>query len=148
MLDNVSGSEQEDALAQKTENHQQQQTEIKDVIEAVHRHHNEGAGKFQVGVSCQRENGAGVISLRRRNSRNLRRRQSWTENEVENHRKKGKSTLESQTVGLTAGLEQQLDQSTCESQHSISCVQPVFESRSGQRVSSEFNDRGGKRERQ
>ena len=65
-----------------------------------------------------------------------------------NQQKKGNSTLESQTVGLTAGLEQQLDQSTCESQHSISCVQPVFESRSGQRVSSEFNDRGGKRERQ
>ena len=35
MLDNVSGSEQEDALAQKTENLQQQQTEIKDVIEAM-----------------------------------------------------------------------------------------------------------------
>ena len=49
---------------------------------------------------------------------------------------------------MTAGLEKQLDQSTCESQHSISCVQPVFESRSGQRVSSEFNDLGGKRERQ
>ena len=85
MPDNVSGSEQEDALAQKTENHQQQQTEIKDEIKAVHRHHNEGAGKFQVGVSCQREIGAGVIRLRRRNSRNLRRKQWWTENEVENH---------------------------------------------------------------
>ena len=34
LLDNVSGSEQEDALAQ--------QTEIKDEIKAVHRHHNEG----------------------------------------------------------------------------------------------------------
>ena len=65
-----------------------------------------------------------------------------------NQQKEGKSTLENQTAGLAAGLEQQLDQSTCESQHSISCVQPVFESRSGQRVSSEFNDRGGKRERQ
>ena len=75
LLDNVSGSEQEDALAQKTENHQQQQTEIKDVIKAVHRRLNEGAGKFQVGVSCQREIGAGVISLWRRNSRNLRRKQ-------------------------------------------------------------------------
>ena len=73
--DNVSGSEQEDALALRTENHQQQQTESKDEIKAVHRHHNEGEGKFQVGVSCQRETGAGVISLRRRNSRNLRRKQ-------------------------------------------------------------------------
>ena len=53
--DNVSGSVQEDALAQKTDNHQQQQTEIKDEIKAVHRHHNEGAGEFQVVVSCQRE---------------------------------------------------------------------------------------------
>ena len=65
-----------------------------------------------------------------------------------NQQKERTSTLESQTVGLTAGLEQQSDQPTCESQHSISCVQPVFESRSGQQVSSEFNDRGGKRERQ
>ena len=73
--DNVSGSEQEDALAQKTENHQQQQTEIKDEIKVVHRHHNEGAGEFQVGVSCQRETGAGVISVQRRNSRNLKRKQ-------------------------------------------------------------------------
>ena len=47
--------------------------------------------------------------------------------------------MESQTVGLTAGLEQQPDQPTCESQHSMSCVQPV---------SSDFNDRGGERERQ
>ena len=37
----------------------------------MHRHHNEGAGEFQVVVSCQRETGAGVISLRRRNSRKL-----------------------------------------------------------------------------
>ena len=64
------------------------------------------------------------------------------------NRRSEKSTVESQTVGLTAGLEQQLARSTCESQHSISCVQPVFESRSCQRVSFEFNDRGGKRERQ
>ena len=78
VLDNVRGSEPVDALAQKTENHQQQQTEIKDEIKAVHRHHNEGAGEFQVGVSCQRETGAGVISLRRRNSRNLRRKEQRT----------------------------------------------------------------------
>ena len=56
--DSVSSSEQEDALAQ--------QTEIKDEIKAAHRHHDEGEGKFQVGVSCQREIGAGVISLQRR----------------------------------------------------------------------------------
>ena len=48
LLGNVSGSEQEDALAQNTENHQQQQTEIKDVIKAVHRHHNEGAGNSKL----------------------------------------------------------------------------------------------------
>ena len=30
---------------------------------------------FKVGVSCQRVTGAGVISLQRRNSRNLRRKQ-------------------------------------------------------------------------
>ena len=41
---NVSGIEEEDALAQQTENHQQEQTEVKDEIKAVHRHHNEGAG--------------------------------------------------------------------------------------------------------
>ena len=35
--DNVSGSDQEDAVAQ--------QTEIKDEIEAVHRHHDEGESK-------------------------------------------------------------------------------------------------------
>ena len=64
------------------------------------------------------------------------------------NRRSEQPTLESQTVGLTAGLEQQSDQSTCESQHSMSCVQPVFESKFGQQVSSEFNDRGGKRERQ
>ena len=63
----MSGSEQEDVLSQKKENHQQQQTEIKDEIKAVHRHHNGGAG--------ERETGAGVISLQRRNSRNLRRKQ-------------------------------------------------------------------------
>ena len=87
MLDNVSGSEQEDALAQKTENHQQQQTEIKDVIKAVHRRHNEGAGKFRVGVSCQRKNGAGVISLRMRKKQKLEEKavEDQTENEVENH---------------------------------------------------------------
>ena len=39
MLDNVSGIEQKDALAQ--------QTEIKDEIKAVHRHHDEGEGEFQ-----------------------------------------------------------------------------------------------------
>ena len=38
----------------------------KDEIKAVHRHHDEGEGEFQVGVSCQREIGAGVISLQRR----------------------------------------------------------------------------------
>ena len=43
-----------DALAQQTENHQQEQTGIKDEIKAVHRHHNEGAGEFQVGVSPKR----------------------------------------------------------------------------------------------
>ena len=42
--DNASGSEQVDALAQKTGNHQQQQTEINVEIKAVHRHHNEEAG--------------------------------------------------------------------------------------------------------
>ena len=42
-----------------------------------------------------------------------------SKNMTVNQQKEGKSTLESQTVGLTAGLEQQLDQSTCESQHSI-----------------------------
>ena len=65
-----------------------------------------------------------------------------------NQQKKGKIHTGESDRWLTAGLEQQLDQSTCESQHSISCVQPVFENRSGQRVASEFNDRGGKRERQ
>ena len=58
------------------------------------------------------------------------------------NRRSEQSTLESQTVGLTAGLEQQSDQSS-----SMSRGQPVFESKSGQ-VSSDFNDRGGKRERQ
>ena len=64
------------------------------------------------------------------------------------NRRSEQSTLEIQTVGLTGGLEQQSVQSTCESQYSMSCVQPVFENKSGQQVSSEFNDRGGKRERQ
>ena len=40
--------------------------QIKDEIEAVHRHHDECEGKFQVRMSCQREIGAGVISLQRR----------------------------------------------------------------------------------
>ena len=86
-LNNVSGSEQEDALAQKTENHQQQQTEIKDEIKAVHRHHNEGAREFQVGVSCQSETGAGVISLQWWNSRKLEEKaeENQTEDEVESH---------------------------------------------------------------
>ena len=52
---NVSGSEQEDALAKQTENHQQEQTEIKHEIQAVNRHPNEGAGEFQVSVLCQGE---------------------------------------------------------------------------------------------
>ena len=65
-----------------------------------------------------------------------------------NQQKEGKIHTGESDRWVDSGLEQQLDQSTCESQHSISCVQPVFESRSGQRVSSEFNDRGGKRERQ
>ena len=33
---------------------------------------------FKVGVSCQRVTGAGVISLQRRNSRNLRSKQWGT----------------------------------------------------------------------
>ena len=68
--ENVSGSEQEEALAQ--------QTEVKDETKAVHRHHNEGAGEFQVGESCQRETGAGVISLQKGNSSNLGRIQHRT----------------------------------------------------------------------
>ena len=77
MLDDVSGSEQEDALAQ--------QTEIKDEIKAVHRQHDEVKDNFKVGVSCQRVTGVGVISLQRRNSRNLRRKavENQTEDEVE-----------------------------------------------------------------
>ena len=79
LSDNVSGSEQEDALAQ--------QTEVKDEIKAVHLHHNEGAGEFQVGVSCQSETGAGVISLQRRKQQKLEEKavENQTENEVESH---------------------------------------------------------------
>ena len=62
---NVSGSEQEDALAQKTGNHQQQQIVINVVFEVVHRHHNEKAGKFKVGASCQKKIGVGEICLQR-----------------------------------------------------------------------------------
>ena len=40
----------------RRKNHQQQQTEIKDEIKAVHRHHNEGAGKFQVGSVVSKRN--------------------------------------------------------------------------------------------
>ena len=72
------------------------------------------------------------------------------------NRRSEQYTLESQTVVLTAGLpvvftaglEQQSDQSTCVSQHSMSRGQPVFESRSGQQDGRDFNVRGGERERQ
>ena len=64
------------------------------------------------------------------------------------NRRSEQSTMESQTVGLTAGLEQQSNQSTCESQHSMSRGHPVFQSKSGQQDGRDFNDRGGERERQ
>ena len=115
MPDNVSGSEQEDALAQ--------QTEIKDEIEAVHRQHDEGEGEFQVGVSCQREIGAGVISLQRRKQ----------------YRRSEQSTLESQT----ADLEQQSDQSTCE-RHVV--VSWTTRGHFCQQVGRKFNDRGEERD--
>ena len=65
LLNNVSGSNQEDVLlAPKTGNHQQQIV-INVKFEVVHRHHNEGAGNFNVGGSCQKKIGVGVISLQR-----------------------------------------------------------------------------------
>ena len=64
------------------------------------------------------------------------------------NRRSEQSTLERPTVGLTAGLEQQSDQSKCEIQHSMFRGQPVFASKSGKQDRRDFDDRGGERVRQ
>ena len=109
MPGNVSGSEQEDALAQKTENHQQQQTEIKDEIKAVHRHHNEGAGESQVGVSCQGETGAGVISSQKKQKFDEKAVENQTENEVESHVDEAMESPDQRTKGSDGEDVSQVD---------------------------------------
>ena len=62
-------------------------TEINVEIKAVHRHHNEGVGEFQVGVSCQREIGAGCDQFAEEKQQKLEEKaaEDQTENEVEYH---------------------------------------------------------------
>ena len=87
MPDNVSGSEQEDALAQKTENHQQQQTEIKDEIKAVHRHHDEGEGEFQSWSVVSQRNWSWCDQFAEEKQQKLEEKavENQTEDEVESH---------------------------------------------------------------
>ena len=65
--DNVSGSEQEDAVTQRQRSGMRLKLYI--VITTKVKEN------FKVGVSCQRVTCAGVISLQRRNNRKLRRKQ-------------------------------------------------------------------------
>ena len=85
--DNVSGSDKEYALAQKTENHQQQQTEIKDEIKAVLRHHDEGEGEFQIWSVVSKSNWCWCDQFAEEEQQKLKEKavENQTEDEVESH---------------------------------------------------------------
>ena len=77
--DDISGSEQEDALAW--------QTEIKDEIKAVHRHHDEGEGKFPSWSVVSKSNWCWCDQFAEENQQKLEEKavENQTEDEVESH---------------------------------------------------------------
>ena len=79
MLDNVSGSEQEDALAW--------QIEVKDGSKAVNRDHDEGEGKFPSWSVVSKSNWCWCDQFAEENQQKLEEKtvENQTEDEVESH---------------------------------------------------------------